>query len=166
MCHRTHQFYLTVEQALLCGDPLLVEGVATPLDPALQPLLEMLHSWNSNGMSTLRLHDCHTVLNDKSCTSLPLEPNSIRFCGRNVQANPRFSLFLTTSVPLSLFPPTLTCIVCPVDFSPSQPWVKELLYRTACGEADSPSHFHKVSSNMLSTCMYMCVQLCNMSYGI
>lgn len=47
--HRTHQFYLTIEQALLCGDPLLVEGVTTPLDPALQPLFEMLHSWNYNG---------------------------------------------------------------------------------------------------------------------
>ena len=46
---RSFQFYLTIEQALICGDPLLVEGVVSPLDPALQPLLEMGHTWNGNG---------------------------------------------------------------------------------------------------------------------
>ena len=47
--YRSLQFYLNIEQALLCGDPLLVEGVATPLDPALQPLLEMVHTWDNTG---------------------------------------------------------------------------------------------------------------------
>ena len=58
---RDLKFYLTVEQAMLCGDPLLVEGVATPIDPTLQPLLEMIHCWNNNGMYTYVLMD--TLLN-------------------------------------------------------------------------------------------------------
>lgn len=47
--YRSLQFYLTIEKALLCGNPLLVESVTTPFDPALQPLLEMLHTWNNKG---------------------------------------------------------------------------------------------------------------------
>ena len=50
---RSFQFYLSIEQALLCGDPLLVEGVASPIDPALQPLLEMGHTWDGKGTCTL-----------------------------------------------------------------------------------------------------------------
>ena len=48
-CFRDLKFYLSIEQALLCGDPLLVEGVTTPFDPALQPLLEMHHTWSNTG---------------------------------------------------------------------------------------------------------------------
>lgn len=53
--YRSLQFYLTIEKALLCGNPLLVEGVTTPFDPALQPLLEMLHTWNNKGGLSLTI---------------------------------------------------------------------------------------------------------------
>lgn len=53
--YRSLQFYLTIEKALLCGNPLLVESVTTPFDPALQPLLEMLHTWNKKGELSLTI---------------------------------------------------------------------------------------------------------------
>lgn len=168
MC-RTLQFYLTIEQALLCGDPTLVENVTTPIDPALQPLLEMAHSWDSNGgCIQSHIHVLHLqctmyirilyTLHGLHCT----EPNTVRFCGRKIQANPRFSLFLVTSVPLSAFPPTFTSIVCPLDFSLSQSWVRELLFRAACGVADSLKHFDKVCKIhcvclSLQVCAYKCI---------
>ena len=149
---RDLKFYLTVEQALLCGDPLLVEGVATPIDPALQPLFEMVHSWNNTGRQILvhyHMLCCvvYTLKDLRECFTSLAEQNPVQFCGRKILANPGFTLFLTTALPLSSFPPTLTCIVCPLDFSFSQPWTRELLFQSACCLTDSsssPDGFDKV----------------------
>lgn len=69
--YRSLQFYLTIEKALLCGNPLLVESVTTPFDPALQPLLEMLHTWNNKSELSLKIaiyllyytHDLPSIYN-------------------------------------------------------------------------------------------------------
>lgn len=90
------------------------------------------------------------ILPVNSVLSLYPEPKPVRFCGRKIEANPCFTLFLTTATPLTSFPPTLTSIVCALDFSLSQPWVQEVLFQTACGVTDSPQHFAKVCACILT----------------
>ena len=45
---RSAKFFLSLEQALLIGQSVLVENVTSQLDPALQPVIELGHTWNSN----------------------------------------------------------------------------------------------------------------------
>ena len=42
------EFFHALEQALLHGRLVLVKGVASTLDPALQPLVELGHTWHSD----------------------------------------------------------------------------------------------------------------------
>ncbi len=45
-CDRSARFFLSLENAFLNGRPVLIENMTGELDPALQPLVELGHSWN------------------------------------------------------------------------------------------------------------------------
>ncbi len=43
---RSARFFLSLETALLTGQPVLIENVTREMDPALQPLVELGQTWN------------------------------------------------------------------------------------------------------------------------